>query len=196
MRARRSRARRRSGAHVQSGRRPGAPSRAISQQVTPGARLPGRQARADGRTARRSQRTRAAGLTTHSGQMHADRRLDLALRADRAPAPLAEHLARAVRMPVADSRRRLRRRRSPSVGRYLVDDVDGLDDDRLERHVAAVGGDGLDRVDDALRLARRPPRRRSCACPAATASARCVMKNCEPLVPWPPCRPAFAIASM
>ena len=42
---------------------------------------------------------------------------------------------------------------------------------------------------------RRRPRRRWCACPAATASGPTVMKNCEPLVPLPMRLPALAMAS-
>ena len=123
------------------------------------------------RARRRLPAHRAAGLAHAVGAAHPCGRQDLALGADRAPAALRTASSCCGRD--AGSRPRDRSRpgvRAPSVS-LLLDDVDARDHHRLERHVARVG---VARPRSRRRPAstrRRRPRRRWCACPAATASA-------------------------
>ena len=98
-------------------------------------------------------RLRLLLLAQALGADHPDRRLRLALGADRAQAPLAEHEALPVRMPVAE----VLAVALEGVGGHgqacLLDrdDVDRLEDDRLDGTVTRCGGHLGDRVDDGLR---------------------------------------------
>ena len=112
-----------------------------------------------------------AGFAGAHGAVHAHRCLRLALRADCAPAALAEHKTLAIRMSVAEVagvlcrvghripfvRPAPRRQREAEpvlydAGYIRLDLVDGdaVDDDVLDRTVAGIRSDGLDRVDDLL----------------------------------------------